>query len=78
MFRSQAGAGSAVDDPEGGVDDPDGGNTDDLGSFGDLFRVPHIHLRRVEEGTIQRSVPAPRELPKAFELWCGGMWWSGM
>ena len=36
MFRSQAGAGSAVDDPEGGVDDPGGGNTDDLGSFGNL------------------------------------------
>ena len=36
MLRSQAGAGSAVDDPCGGVDDPGGGNTDDLGSFGDL------------------------------------------
>ena len=34
VFRSQAGAGSAVDDPPGGgVDDPGGGNTDDLGSF---------------------------------------------
>ena len=29
MLRSQAGAGSAVDDPGGG-------NTDDLGSFGNL------------------------------------------
>ena len=36
MFRSQAGTGSAVDDPGGGVDDPGGGNTDDLGAFGDL------------------------------------------
>ena len=37
MFRSQAGAGSAVDDPPGGgVDDPGGGNTDDLGANGDL------------------------------------------
>ena len=36
VFRSQAGAGSAVDDPCGGVDDPGGGNTDDLGSFGNL------------------------------------------
>ena len=36
MLRSQAGAGSAADDPGGGVDDPGGGNTDDLGSFGDL------------------------------------------
>ena len=33
VFRSQAGVGSAVDDPGGGVDDPGGGNTDDLGSF---------------------------------------------
>ena len=36
MFRSQAGAGSAVDDPGGGIDDPGGGDTDDLGSFGNL------------------------------------------
>jgi len=36
VCRSQAGAGSAVDDPGGSVDDPGGGNTDDLGSFGDL------------------------------------------
>ena len=36
MFRSQAGAGSAVDDPGGGIDDPGGGNTDDLRAFGDL------------------------------------------
>ena len=35
MFRSQAGAGSTVDDPGGGIDDPGGGgDTDDLGSFG--------------------------------------------
>ena len=36
VFRSQAGAGSAVDDPGGGIDDPGGGDTDDLGSFGNL------------------------------------------
>ena len=36
VLRSQAGAGSAVDDRGGGVDDPGGGNTDDLGSFGNL------------------------------------------
>ena len=30
VFRSQAGTGSAVDDPGGSVDDPGGGNTDDL------------------------------------------------
>ena len=36
VFRSQAGAGSAVEDPGGGIDDPGGGNTDDLGSFGNL------------------------------------------
>ena len=36
MFRSQAGAGSAVDDPGGGIDDPGGGDTDDLGSFSNL------------------------------------------
>ena len=36
VLRSQAGAGSAVDDPGGGIDDPGGGNTDDLGSFGNL------------------------------------------
>ena len=36
VFRSQAGTGSAVDDPGGSVDDPGGGNTDDLGSFSDL------------------------------------------
>jgi hypothetical protein len=36
VFRFQAGAGSAVDDPGGGVDDPGGGNTDNLGSFRDL------------------------------------------
>ena len=36
MFRSQAGAGSAVDDPGCGIDDPGGGDTDDLGSFGNL------------------------------------------
>ena len=36
MFRSQADAGSAVDDPGGGIDDPGGGDTDDLGSFGNL------------------------------------------
>ena len=35
VFRSQAGAGSAVDDPGGGID-PGGGNTDDFGSFGNL------------------------------------------
>ena len=34
VFRSQAGAGDAVDDPGGGIDDPGGGNTDDLGSSG--------------------------------------------
>ena len=34
VFRSQAGAGNAVDDPGGGIDDPGGGDTDDLGSFG--------------------------------------------
>ena len=34
VLRSQAGAGSAVDDPGGGIDDPGGGDTDDLGSFG--------------------------------------------
>ena len=34
MFRSQAGAGNAVDDPGGGIDDPGGGDTGDLGSFG--------------------------------------------
>ena len=31
-----------------------------------LFRVPRIRLRRAEEDTIQRSVPAPRELPEAL------------
>ena len=36
-FRSQAGAGSAVDDPRGSVDDPGGGNTDDLDSFCKFF-----------------------------------------
>ena len=36
VFRSQAGAGSAVDDPGGGVDDPIGGDTNDLDTFGDL------------------------------------------
>ena len=36
VFRSQAGASSAVDDPGGSVDDPGGGNTDDLGSFSNL------------------------------------------
>ena len=36
MFRSQAGAGSAVDDPGGGIDDPGGGDTDDLGSLDNL------------------------------------------
>jgi hypothetical protein len=35
-FRSQAGAGSAVDNPGGGIDDPGGGNNDDLSTFGDL------------------------------------------
>ena len=34
VFRSQAGAGSTVDDPGGGIDDPGGGDTDDFGSFG--------------------------------------------
>ena len=37
VFRSQAGAGSIVDDPGGGIDDPGGGDTDDLGSF-DILR----------------------------------------
>ena len=32
MFRSQAGAGSAAEDPGGGIGDPGGGATDDLGS----------------------------------------------
>ena len=36
VFRSQAGAGSAVDDPGGGIDDPGGGDTDDLGSLDNL------------------------------------------
>ena len=36
MFRSQAGAGSAVDDPGGGIDDPGGGDIDDLGSLDNL------------------------------------------
>ena len=36
VFRSQAGAGSAEDDPGGGIDDPGGGDTDDLGSFSNL------------------------------------------
>ena len=36
VFRSHAGAGSAVDDPGGGIDDPGGGDTDDLGSFDNL------------------------------------------
>ena len=36
VFRSQAGAGSAVDDPGGGIDDPGGGDTDNLGSFDNL------------------------------------------
>ena len=36
MFRSQAGAGSAVDDPGGGIDDPGGGDSDDLGSLDNL------------------------------------------
>ena len=36
VLRSQAGAGSAVDDPGGGIDDPGGGDTDDLGSFDNL------------------------------------------
>ena len=36
VFRSQAGASSAVDDPGGGIDDPGGGDTDDFGSFGNL------------------------------------------
>ena len=42
-IRSQAGAGSAVDDPGGGIDDPGGGVGDlgggigdDVGAFGDL------------------------------------------
>jgi hypothetical protein len=50
VFRSQAGAGSAVDDPGGGVGDPGGGNTDDLGTFGDLafpLRLPQITPRRL-------------------------------
>ena len=36
VFRSQAGAGSAVDDPGGGIDDPGGGDIDDLGSLDNL------------------------------------------
>jgi len=36
VLRSQAGAGSTVDDPGGGIDDPGGGDTDDLGSFDNL------------------------------------------
>merc|ERR1712046_563484 len=36
VFRSQAGAGSAVGDPGGGIDDPGGGDTDDLGSLDNL------------------------------------------
>ena len=36
VFRSQAGAGSTVDDPGGGIDDPGGGDIDDLGSLDNL------------------------------------------
>ena len=36
MFRSQAGAGSAEDDPGGGVDDPGVSNTNDWGFLGAL------------------------------------------
>ena len=36
VFRSQASAGSAVDDPGGGIDDPGGGDIDDLGSLDNL------------------------------------------
>ena len=36
VFRSQAGASSAVDDPGGSVGDPGGSDTDDVGSFSDL------------------------------------------
>ena len=33
-----------------------------------LLRVTRIRLRRAEEDTIQRCVPAPRELPKALAV----------
>ena len=36
VFRSQAGAGSTVDDPGGGIDDPGGGDIEDLGSLDNL------------------------------------------
>ena len=36
VFRSQAGAGSTVDDPGGGTDDPGGGDIEDLGSLDNL------------------------------------------
>ena len=33
-----------------------------------VLRVTRIRLRRAEEDTIQRCVPAPRELPKALSV----------
>ena len=46
VFRSQAGASSAVDDPGGKFDDPGGGNTDDLSSFSVISPFPLRLLQR--------------------------------
>jgi glucan-binding YG repeat protein len=72
VFRSQAGTGSAVDDPGGSVDDPGGGNTDDLSPRlprrrefkRHLFVVDsldkHIHIQNVSKKEERWKNPKPK------------------
>ena len=56
MFRSQASAVSAVDDPGGGVDDPGGGNTDDLGTFGDFATISTTASSKISASSVSSSL----------------------
>jgi hypothetical protein len=82
VFRSQAGTGSAVDDPGGavddpggGVDDPGGGNTDDLGAFGDLA-ISTTTSPKTSASFVSSSLTTGISLLSLLDKSTVDMWWE--